>query len=108
MNRDVHIGEASRLLGVTPEHLRNLERAGRIPTPRRDLNGRVYTRSDLALLESLGVGQRPRRLKHPKDVKRPEDGRTELQITYRFGPPPTSEVSADQSSVGPFKNGSRS
>jgi hypothetical protein len=37
--------------------------------------------------------------------KRPDDGRTEIQVTYRFGPPPTSEVSADQSSVGPFKNG---
>jgi hypothetical protein len=40
--------------------------------------------------------------------KRPHDGRTEIKITYRFGPPPTSEVSADQSSVGPLKNGSRS
>jgi ribosomal protein L29 len=40
--------------------------------------------------------------------KRPEDGRTEIQVTYRFGPPPTSEVRPDQSSVEPFKNGSRS
>jgi hypothetical protein len=39
--------------------------------------------------------------------KRPDDGRTEIQVTYRFGPPP-SETVADQSSVGPFKNGSRS
>lgn len=28
--------------------------------------------------------------------KRPEDGRTEIQVTYRFGPPPTSEVRPDQ------------
>ncbi len=40
--------------------------------------------------------------------KRPDDGRTEIQVTYRFGPPSASEVRLDQSSVGPFKNGSRS
>jgi hypothetical protein len=38
--------------------------------------------------------------------KRPDDGRTEIKITYRFGPPP-AEVSED-SSVVHFKNGSRS
>jgi hypothetical protein len=37
--------------------------------------------------------------------KRPNDGRTEIKITYRFGPPP-SEVGPDQSSfVESFKNG---
>lgn len=73
MNRTAcHIGEAARLLGVTPEHLRNLERTGRIPPPRRDFNGRIYTPDDLALLENLGVGQRPRRLKPPEDVPRPD------------------------------------
>jgi hypothetical protein len=40
--------------------------------------------------------------------KRPDDGRTEIQVTYRFGPPPVSAASPGQSSVGPFKNGSRS
>lgn len=69
MDREAYyIGAAARLLGVTPEHLRNLERAGRIPPPRRDLNGRVYSPLDIALLEGLGVGQRPRRLKRPEDV----------------------------------------
>ncbi len=58
-----HIGEAARLLGVTPEHLRNLEREGRIPAPRRDVFGRVYGECDIALLKDLGVGQRPQRLK---------------------------------------------
>ncbi|HEV2093701.1 MAG TPA: hypothetical protein VGR18_11100, partial [Rubrobacter sp.] len=38
--------------------------------------------------------------------KRADDGRTEIQITYRFGPPP-AEASED-SSVVHFKNGSRS
>ena len=66
--RVVHIGEAARRLGVTPEHLRNLERVGRIPKPRRDFNGRVYTQSDLALLRALGIGSRPKHLKNLKDV----------------------------------------
>ena len=38
--------------------------------------------------------------------KRPDDGRTEVRITYRFGPPP-AEVS-ESSSVVHLKNGSRS
>ena len=63
MNGAVHIGEASRRLGVTPEHLRNLEREGRIPAARRDFNGRIYSEEDLALLQSLGIGSRPRRLR---------------------------------------------
>ncbi len=41
--------------------------------------------------------------------KREEDGRTEIQITYRFGPPPDSEAeSGDDSSMPQLKNGSRS
>jgi DNA-binding transcriptional MerR regulator len=58
-----HIGEAARRLGITREHLRNLERTGRIPKPRRDYNGRVYSDFDLALLKALGVGDRSQRLK---------------------------------------------
>lgn len=72
MKRGVHIGEASRFLGITPEHLRSLERRGRIPAPGRDANGRVFSPDDLALLQSLGVGQRPRRLKRPEDVPGPD------------------------------------
>jgi MerR family regulatory protein len=63
-----HIGEASRQLGVSPEHLRALEREQRIPPARRDFNGRIYSDFDIALLKSLGVGERPRKLKRPEEV----------------------------------------
>ena len=65
---EFHISEAARRLGVTPKHLRVLEREGRIPPPRRDYNGRVYSQFDIALLKSLGVGSRPTRLKQPEEV----------------------------------------
>ncbi len=65
---EFHIGEAARRLSVTPKHLRVLERAGRIPPPRRDLNGRIYTEFDIALLRSMGIGSRPRRLKRADEV----------------------------------------
>ena len=68
MNSTVHIGEAAQVLGVTPEHLRTLERAGRIPPPRRDFNGRIYSPFDIALLRSMGIGARPRRLREPGEV----------------------------------------
>jgi DNA-binding transcriptional MerR regulator len=69
MERMVHIGEGARSLGVSPKHLKVLERTGRIPPARRDQFGdRVYTELDLALLRALGVGQRPRRLKSPDEV----------------------------------------
>jgi predicted site-specific integrase-resolvase len=68
MNGAVHIGEAAQILGVTPEHLRALERAGRIPPARRDFNGRIYTEFDIALLKSMGVGTRPRKLKRAEEV----------------------------------------
>jgi MerR family regulatory protein len=63
-----HIGEAARRLGVTPKHLRFLEREGRIPQARRDFNGRIYTEFDIALLRSMGVGSRPRKLKRAEEV----------------------------------------
>jgi len=63
-----HIGEAAQRLGVTPKHLRLLEREGRIPPVRRDFNGRIYSEFDLALLRSIGVGSRPRRLKRPEEI----------------------------------------
>jgi DNA-binding transcriptional MerR regulator len=64
----VHIGEAARLLGCTPEHIRTLERRGRIPPARRDFNGRIYTEFDLVLLRGMGVGQRPRKLKRAEEI----------------------------------------
>jgi DNA-binding transcriptional MerR regulator len=63
-----HIGEATRRLGCTPEHLRTLEREGRIPAARRDFNGRIYSEFDIALLRSMGIGSRPRRLRRPEEV----------------------------------------
>lgn len=63
-----YIGEAARRLGVTPKHLRVLEREGRIPPARRDFNGRIYSEFDIALLKSLGVGSRPQKLKRAEDV----------------------------------------
>ncbi len=68
MGEVLHIGGASKRLGVTPEHLRALERQGRIPAPRRDRDGRIYSEYDLMLLRALGVGRRPRRLKRPEEV----------------------------------------
>jgi DNA-binding transcriptional MerR regulator len=68
MDGIVHIGEAARLLGCTPEHIRTLERRGRIPSARRDYNGRIYSQFDIALLRSMGVGSRPRRLKSTEEV----------------------------------------
>ena len=63
-----HIGETARRLGVSPKHIRELERAGRIPPARRDFNGRVYSELDIFLLQSMGVGSRPRKLKRAEDV----------------------------------------
>ena len=65
---EFHIGEAARRLGCTPKHLRVLEREGRIPPARRDFNGRIYSEFDIALLRSMGVGTRPRRLKAAEEV----------------------------------------
>jgi DNA-binding transcriptional MerR regulator len=68
MDSTVHISEAARQLGVTPQHLRMLEWQGRIPPARRDFNGRIYTAFDIALLKSLGIGARPRRLREADEV----------------------------------------
>jgi hypothetical protein len=53
---------------VDPHHLRMLEWQGRIPPARRDYNGRIYSEFDIALLRSMGVGTRPRRLKSAEEV----------------------------------------
>jgi DNA-binding transcriptional MerR regulator len=63
-----HIGEAARRIGCTPEHLRTLEREGRIPPARRDFNGRIYSEFDIAMLRSMGIGSRPRKLRRPEEV----------------------------------------
>lgn len=65
---EVHISEAARQLGVSPKRLRRLESEGRIPPARRDFNGRVYAPHEVALLRTMGVGQRPRRIKRPEEV----------------------------------------
>lgn len=68
MNSAMHIGEAAKRLHVSPQHLRMLEWQGRIPPAHRDFNGRIYTEFDIALLKSMGVGQRPRKLKRAEEV----------------------------------------
>jgi len=65
-----HISECARRIGCTPKHLRVLEREGRIPPVRRDFNGRIYSEFDIALLKSMGVGSRPRKLKRAEEVVR--------------------------------------
>jgi DNA-binding transcriptional MerR regulator len=65
---DIHISAAAQKLGVSPGYLRLLEKQGRIPPARRDLNGRVYSAFDLALLRALGVGSRPPRLRPAEEV----------------------------------------
>jgi DNA-binding transcriptional MerR regulator len=65
---EFHIGDAARRLGITPKHLRVLEREGRIPQARRDFNGRIYSEFDIALLKSMGVGSRPRKLKRAEEA----------------------------------------
>lgn len=68
MEGNVHIAEAARRLKVSPQHFRMLEWQGRIPPARRDYNGRIYSEFDIALLRSMGVGSRPRRLKSAEEV----------------------------------------
>ena len=57
-------------LGVSPQHIRMLEWQGRIPPARRDYRGRIYSEFDIALLRSMGIGSRPRRLRRVEDVLR--------------------------------------
>jgi DNA-binding transcriptional MerR regulator len=68
MEQIFHIAEAASRLGVTPTYLRALEAQGRIPAARRDFNGRIYTEFDIALLQGIGVGSRPRELRRPEEV----------------------------------------
>ena len=68
MSDDVRISEAARSLSVSSQHLRMLEWEGRIPPVRRDYNGRIYSEFDIAVLRSMGVSSRPRRLKRAEEV----------------------------------------
>jgi excisionase family DNA binding protein len=54
------IKEAAQLLGVTPETLRNWDRAGKLKPARHPLNGyRLYAREDLeALLKQIARNHR--------------------------------------------------
>ncbi len=63
------IGEVSRRLGVSREHLRALERTGRIPKARRIDGDRVYSAVDVRLLQEMGVGSRPDRLKALDEIQ---------------------------------------
>jgi DNA-binding transcriptional MerR regulator len=65
---DVHITKAAQRLGVSAQHLRQLERQGRIPPARRDEFGaRRYTQFDIELLRAIGIGTK-RRLRRPEEV----------------------------------------
>ncbi len=69
MNGVLQISETAKRLGVSAHYLRVLERDGRIPPARRSsFGGRIYTPSDIAMLRSMGVGARPRRLRRPEDM----------------------------------------
>lgn len=59
----VPISVAAKRLGVSPTHLRTLERDGRVPSVRRVWFGRCYSEADIALLRGMGIGTRPRRLR---------------------------------------------
>jgi DNA-binding transcriptional MerR regulator len=73
MDGVIRISQAAEKLGVSPQYLRILEWENRIPPARRDFNGRLYTPFDIALLRSMGVGQRPSKLKRPETLL--EEGR---------------------------------
>jgi hypothetical protein len=64
----LRISEVAKRLSVTPQYLRILEWEGLVPPARRDLKGRIYSEFDIALLRSMGVGSRPRRLKRAEEV----------------------------------------
>ena len=54
MEKRYKISEAARLLGCSPDWLRDAERDRRISPSRKDSNGwRVYSASDLDLIEKL-------------------------------------------------------
>ncbi len=68
MDSVFRISQVAEELGDSPQYLRILEWQGTIPPARRDFNGRIYSEFDIALLQALGVGSRPRRLKSAEEV----------------------------------------
>lgn len=57
------------MLGLSADWLREGERRGLLPPARRNSSGhRFYTPADIELLERMGVGQHPRRLKSAEEV----------------------------------------
>jgi DNA-binding transcriptional MerR regulator len=70
MDGQFRISQAAHALGASPQYLRMLEWEGRIPQARRDFNGRIYSGFDIALLRSMGIGSRPRKLKRAEEVLR--------------------------------------
>jgi len=62
MDGIVDIGEATQLLGCTPEHIRALELRGRIPLSCCEYNGRAYFESTMAFLRAMGMGAQPAHL----------------------------------------------
>jgi hypothetical protein len=64
------VSEAARRLGLlSADWLREGEKRGLLPPARRNLNGRrFYTPGDIELLERMGVGSHPRRLKSAEEV----------------------------------------
>jgi len=49
------IGEAAKILGISPRTLKNYEKRGRIPEPMRNPsnNWRIYTEEDIEKLKAL-------------------------------------------------------
>ena len=70
----MRIGEVCRRLGISREHLRALERAGRIPKAQGIDGDRVYEAVDVRLLKEIGIGSRPNRLRSLDEV---QEGRVE-------------------------------
>ena len=68
--RTYTVSEAARKLGLlSADWLREGEKRGLLPPARRTLNGRrFYKPEDIDLLERMGVGQHPRRLKTAEEV----------------------------------------
>ena len=63
------VSEVARRLELSADWLREGERRGLLPPARRNPNGhRVYTAADIDLLERMGVGSRPHRLKSAEEV----------------------------------------
>lgn len=61
MSEALRMDEADVRLNLAPEHLRTLEREGSNPPARRDFQDHAYSKSNLAFLRAVGVGQLPKR-----------------------------------------------